>query len=65
MTMGGLQQMLAPDGKPLYGRVYGASRVRTSLWLNQWPMQNGHEIFGLDPEKCYPLFVKTNMRKRL
>lgn len=60
---GGLQQMLAPDGKPLYGRVYGASRVRTSLWLNQWPMQNGHEIFGLDPEKCYPLFVKPKHAK--
>ena len=55
---GALQQMLAPDGRALYGRTYGAARVRTALWLNNWPMQRSGELFGLDPEKFYPLFPK-------
>ncbi len=53
-----LEQMLDPNGRPLYGRAFGTTRVKTTLWLHKWPAQNGTEIFGLDPMKHYPLFPK-------
>ncbi len=55
---GTLQQMLDPEGQPRYGRAYHATKVATNLWLDCWPLQNGREIFGLDPKTHYPLFVK-------
>ena len=55
---GKLQVMLGPDKKELYGRVFGASEVKTSLWLANWPLQDGHRIFGLNPAAHYPLFTK-------
>jgi hypothetical protein len=55
---GALQQMLGPDRKPLYGRVFGADRVETALWLADWPLQGGGKIFGLDPTRHYPLFPR-------
>ena len=55
---GQLQQMLDPNGVPLYGRAFNATRIATDLWLDNWPLQNGKEIFGLNPKTHYPLFVK-------
>lgn len=55
---GTLQQLIAPTGEPLYGRVYGANRVQTSLWLANWPLQGSGEIRGLSPEAHYPLFPR-------
>jgi hypothetical protein len=55
---GALQQMLTPRGEPLYGRVSGANKISTSLWLANWPLQNGTEIYGLNPDKHYPLFQR-------
>jgi len=55
---GKLQLMLGPDKKQLYGRVFGAHSVTTTLWLSNWPLQDGKKIFGMDPLKHYPLFVK-------
>jgi len=54
---GALQQLLSPQGQPLYGRVNGINRVRTNLRLDNWPLQNGQEIYGLDPSRHYPLFA--------
>lgn len=55
---GKLQQLLDPKGEPLYGRAFHATKITTSLWLDNWPLQNGREIYGLDPKAHYPLFVK-------
>lgn len=57
---GVLQQMLDSRGEPVYGRAFHATRLTTKLWLNNWPLQNGSEIFGLDPRVHYPLFVKPS-----
>lgn len=61
---GVFQQMLCPAGQPLYGRVHGTDRVKTSLWLENWPLQNDGEIFGLDPSRHYPLFPKPKQAEK-
>jgi hypothetical protein len=55
---GKLQLMLGPDKKELYGRIFRANEVKTTLWLANWPLQNGKRIFGLNPVEHYPLFIK-------
>lgn len=60
---GKLQRMLDPQGEALYGRVYKATKVKTDLWLANWPLQNGHEIFGMNPQEHYPLFPKPSNTK--
>jgi Domain of unknown function (DUF6259) len=55
---GKLQLMLGPDKKELYGRVFKASEVKTKLWLSNWPLQDGENIFGLNPANHYLLFIK-------
>lgn len=60
---GKFQRMLDPLGAPLYGRLYHATKVETDLWLANWPLQNGREIFGLDPTQHYPLFPKPKDAK--
>lgn len=60
---GFLQEMRDPRGQPLYGRVNNAFRVKTTLWLENWPFQNGKEIFGLNPDGHYPLFPRPTNAK--
>ena len=55
---GRLQQMIGPDGTVIYGRLHGVTEVATSLYLADWPFQNGKKIYGLDPEAHYPLFPR-------
>jgi hypothetical protein len=60
---GHLQQMIGPDGTAIYGRLHGVTEVATSLYLTDWPFQNGKKIYGLDPEAYYPLFPQpANMQ---
>ncbi|OQA85250.1 MAG: hypothetical protein BWY31_02008 [Lentisphaerae bacterium ADurb.Bin242] len=60
---GSLQEMRGPDGRAVYGRVNNTFRVKTELWLENWPFQNGKEISGLNPEAHYPLFPRPVQAK--
>ncbi len=60
---GSLQEMRGPNGYAVYGRVDNAFRVKTNLWLENWPFQNGKEISGLNPEAHYPLFMRPIQAK--
>ena len=53
---GTLQQMLDPDGVPLYGRLDGAGSYAGSLTLPGWPLRRGNRLEGLDPKRSYALF---------
>ena len=56
---GGLQTLLDPDGKPLYGRVGGVSSLKTGLKLPGWPAYDRDGLYGLDPERSYALFPEA------
>jgi hypothetical protein len=60
---GKLQEMINPNKKELYGRVFGANEVKTKLWLANWPLQDGKRIWGLNPENHYPLFQQPKKVK--
>ena len=54
---GKLQMMLAPDGRPLYGRIDHVSSVQVrGLQLPGWPASDADGIYGLNPDNHYALF---------
>ncbi|NUQ66405.1 MAG: hypothetical protein HUU20_28410, partial [Pirellulales bacterium] len=50
-----VQQMVGPDGRPLYQRVMGSRELKTPLTLPGWPALVEGRLFGLDPEAHYAL----------
>ena len=62
---GFLQELRAPDGKALYGRVHNISRIETdSLCVINWPFQKENKIFGLNPTANYPLFPRQFQQQK-
>ena len=57
---GHLQKMTGPDGKAVYGRVNGISRVETELAPVNWPFRSGKILSGLDPKAYYALFPEKD-----
>ena len=56
-----LQMMLSPSGKPLYGRMNGASKVSApGLTLPGWPARDEKSLYGLNPKNSYALFPVTS-----
>ena len=57
-----LQQMISPEGKPLYARTTGSDRIKTSLRPGCWPVYIPGMLCGLNPKGHYPLFrdMKTD-----
>ena len=56
---GKLEMMLSPEGKPLYGRVHGATEIeRPDLIYPNWPIWDEKGIYSLDPKKHYALFPR-------
>ena len=53
---GAFQRLVGPDGRELYGRVYGAESVTTGLHLPGWPAKVNGEVLGLNPNAIYALF---------
>jgi hypothetical protein len=50
-----LQELLGPDGRPLYQRVTGLWDVKSPLALPGWPAAVDGRIFGLNPDARYAL----------
>ncbi|NUQ00323.1 MAG: hypothetical protein HUU35_10775, partial [Armatimonadetes bacterium] len=50
-----VQQMLGPDGAPLYQRVTGVNEFATPLALPGWPAATGEKLLGLNPAVRYAL----------
>ena len=50
-----VQEMLGPDGEPLYQRITGLNHLATSLTVPGWPAASSGKVFGLNPEIRYAL----------
>jgi hypothetical protein len=50
-----LQQLLGPDGQPLYQRLTGVGELRTPLTLAGWPAAAEGRVFGLNHNARYVL----------
>ncbi|NLC56200.1 MAG: hypothetical protein GX774_05120 [Armatimonadetes bacterium] len=50
-----VQQMVGPDGRPLYQRVTGLNQIDTPLTLPGWPAAREGKIIGLNPAVRYAL----------
>lgn len=52
---GGTQEMLGPDGQPVYQRVTGQTSVDSPLRIAGWPAWKGNQTIGLQPTARYAL----------
>ena len=50
-----VQQMLGPEGRPLYQRITGLNQFDTPLTLPGWPAGAEGKLLGLNPEVRYAL----------
>ena len=60
-----IQQMIGPDGKPVYQRIVGLHEFKTSLILPGWPASNEAGVFGLDPQSDYAFARSTTVPVKL
>lgn len=54
------QQMIGPDGKPLYQQIQGHNSFASPLMLPGWPARIGQTFIGLNPDVGYPLLPATD-----
>lgn len=59
MTTPTRQEMIGPDGVPLYQRVQGLSSFDSPLVIPGWPGRVAQTFIGLNPDVCYPLLPAT------
>ncbi len=59
------QQMIGPDGKPVYQRIVGLNEFQTPLILPGWPASNETGVFGLDPQADYAFARSTTVPVKL
>jgi hypothetical protein len=50
-----VQQMMGPDGKPLYQRITGLNSFSTPLTIPGWPAAAEGKVMGLNPDIRYAL----------
>ncbi|MHB8997409.1 MAG: DUF6259 domain-containing protein [Armatimonadota bacterium] len=50
-----VQQMMGPEGKPLYQRITGLNSFATPLAIPGWPAAADGKVIGLNPEIRYAL----------
>lgn len=65
MTTPTMQQMLGPDGVPLYQRITGLNEVQTQLALPGWPAAAEGRILGLNPAIRYALSPGAHDRTKV
>ncbi len=59
------QQLVGPDGVPLYARVTGLNQVETPLTLPGWPAAATGKIMGLNPAVRYALVRGAHDRTKV
>lgn len=63
-TTANLQQMIGPDGLPVYQRVTGLNELETPLTLPGWPAATEGKVMGLNPAIRYALHPGAHDRTK-